>query len=239
MTAAWLGQYCLNVADLDRSVAFYEALGLVVHEPHRDPAGLRGDRRAPHPRVEAAARPAEGPGRPGRAGHRLLEAVREHDRRRRAVRPGHRCGGHGRVEARAPRPLARDRGVRARPRRLPRRAGRARPVARRHPHRCAVARAVLPQRHRHRAHDRLLRAARPDLHQPHRDPPRPRGDPRASRPRREAAARPAARSGRAGRDGLDVEAVRQHRRLRGPARAGRRRRPPRRCWRRCASTAGP
>ncbi|HET6951526.1 MAG TPA: VOC family protein [Acidimicrobiales bacterium] len=25
---AWLGQYCLNVADLDRSVAFYEALGL-------------------------------------------------------------------------------------------------------------------------------------------------------------------------------------------------------------------
>jgi lactoylglutathione lyase len=28
MTTAWLGQYCLNVADLDRSVAFYEALGL-------------------------------------------------------------------------------------------------------------------------------------------------------------------------------------------------------------------
>jgi lactoylglutathione lyase len=25
---AWLGQYCLNVSDLDRSVAFYEALGL-------------------------------------------------------------------------------------------------------------------------------------------------------------------------------------------------------------------
>lgn len=25
---AWLGQYCLNVTDLDRSVAFYEALGL-------------------------------------------------------------------------------------------------------------------------------------------------------------------------------------------------------------------
>jgi catechol 2,3-dioxygenase-like lactoylglutathione lyase family enzyme len=25
---SWLGQYCLNVADLDRSVAFYEALGL-------------------------------------------------------------------------------------------------------------------------------------------------------------------------------------------------------------------
>lgn len=25
---AWLGQYCLNVADLDRSVGFYEALGL-------------------------------------------------------------------------------------------------------------------------------------------------------------------------------------------------------------------
>lgn len=28
MTTAWLGQYCLNVADLDRSVTFYEALGL-------------------------------------------------------------------------------------------------------------------------------------------------------------------------------------------------------------------
>ena len=25
---AWLGQYCINVADLDRSVAFFEALGL-------------------------------------------------------------------------------------------------------------------------------------------------------------------------------------------------------------------
>jgi lactoylglutathione lyase len=28
MIDAWLGQFCLNVADLDRSVAFYEALGL-------------------------------------------------------------------------------------------------------------------------------------------------------------------------------------------------------------------
>jgi predicted enzyme related to lactoylglutathione lyase len=27
-TAAWLGQYCINVTDLDRTVAFYEALGL-------------------------------------------------------------------------------------------------------------------------------------------------------------------------------------------------------------------
>jgi catechol 2,3-dioxygenase-like lactoylglutathione lyase family enzyme len=27
-TAAWLGQYCINVTDLDRSVGFYEALGL-------------------------------------------------------------------------------------------------------------------------------------------------------------------------------------------------------------------
>src|SRR5215213_6722880 len=25
---SWLGQYCINVTDLDRSVAFYEALGL-------------------------------------------------------------------------------------------------------------------------------------------------------------------------------------------------------------------
>src|SRR5690606_13466216 len=25
---SWLGQYCLNVTDLDRSVAFYESLGL-------------------------------------------------------------------------------------------------------------------------------------------------------------------------------------------------------------------
>jgi len=24
----WLGQYCINVTDLDRTVAFYEALGL-------------------------------------------------------------------------------------------------------------------------------------------------------------------------------------------------------------------
>jgi catechol 2,3-dioxygenase-like lactoylglutathione lyase family enzyme len=27
-TAAWLGQYCINVSDLDRAVAFYETLGL-------------------------------------------------------------------------------------------------------------------------------------------------------------------------------------------------------------------
>jgi catechol 2,3-dioxygenase-like lactoylglutathione lyase family enzyme len=26
--ATWLGQYCINVTELDRSVAFYEALGL-------------------------------------------------------------------------------------------------------------------------------------------------------------------------------------------------------------------
>jgi len=26
--AAWMGQYCINVTDLDRTVAFYEALGL-------------------------------------------------------------------------------------------------------------------------------------------------------------------------------------------------------------------
>lgn len=26
--ATWLGQYCINVTDLDRTVAFYEALGL-------------------------------------------------------------------------------------------------------------------------------------------------------------------------------------------------------------------
>jgi catechol 2,3-dioxygenase-like lactoylglutathione lyase family enzyme len=26
--STWLGQYCINVTDLDRSVAFYEALGL-------------------------------------------------------------------------------------------------------------------------------------------------------------------------------------------------------------------
>jgi len=25
---AWMGQYCINVSDLDRTVAFYEALGL-------------------------------------------------------------------------------------------------------------------------------------------------------------------------------------------------------------------
>jgi lactoylglutathione lyase len=28
MTSTWLGQFCINVTDLDRTVAFYEALGL-------------------------------------------------------------------------------------------------------------------------------------------------------------------------------------------------------------------
>ena len=36
---SWLGQYCINVTDLDRTVAFYEAIGLDQHQPHRHPAG--------------------------------------------------------------------------------------------------------------------------------------------------------------------------------------------------------
>ena len=40
------------------------------HQPHRDPAGARGHRRAPGRRLEAAARPAEGAGRALRPRHR-------------------------------------------------------------------------------------------------------------------------------------------------------------------------
>ena len=81
-TAAWLGQYCINVTDLDRSVGLYEALGLDVHEPHRDPRRLRGDPREPREGLEGPARAAEGPGRPHRHGHRHVEALREHRRHR-------------------------------------------------------------------------------------------------------------------------------------------------------------
>ena len=40
-THAWLNQYCIYVSDLERTIAFYELLGLGVHEPHRHPARTR------------------------------------------------------------------------------------------------------------------------------------------------------------------------------------------------------
>ena len=77
----WLGQYCLNVTDIDATLAFYEALGLDVHQPHGDPPRLRGDPRAAREGRQAAARAAEGPGRADPDGFDV-EALRQHRRLR-------------------------------------------------------------------------------------------------------------------------------------------------------------
>ena len=55
----WLGQYCINVTDLDASVAFYDRARPRLHEPHRDPPGVRGHRRA----TRRAARSCSSPSR--------------------------------------------------------------------------------------------------------------------------------------------------------------------------------
>ena len=78
---SWLAQYCINVSDLDRTVSFYEALGLectsrtdiqVAKE-----AILENTRQG---RREGPTRAADGERGRDRDGQRVLEAVREHER---------------------------------------------------------------------------------------------------------------------------------------------------------------
>ena len=222
---ASLGQYCINVTDLDASVGFYTALGLDCTSRTEIPQAFEAivENPAGGSKLQLARqKDHEGALDLGTAFWKLY--VNTHDIGGH-VRGGARRGGVGGLGPRAARPLARDGRLRAGPGRLPGRAGGAPPVA----GGCAgrgLARPVLPQRDRHRGHDRLLRAAGAHLHQPHRHRRGAGGHRREPGRGRQAAARPAAGPGRAAAHGLDVEAVRDHRRLRGPAPAGRRRRPP-------------
>ena len=209
------------------------ALGRVLHgsrphqhQPHRDPASARGDRRAPGGWLEAAAGAAEGAGRALRDRHRVLEALREHPRHRRHLRRGDRRRRRGRLGAAAARAVAGDGRVRARPRRLPRRAGGAPPVARRPADRAPWLGQYCLNVTDIEATLAFYEALGPGVHEPHRDPPRLRGDRRATGPGEQAAAGPAEGPGRPDPDGLDVEALRAHRRLRCAPPGRRRRRPP-------------
>ena len=67
---SWLGQYCINVTDLERSVAFYTALGLENTSRTEIPQAFEAIVEHPARRLEAAARPAEGARRPLRPRHR-------------------------------------------------------------------------------------------------------------------------------------------------------------------------
>ena len=112
---SWLGQYCINVTDLDASVGFYSALGLDNTSRTEIPQAFEAIVEHPGRRVEAATGPAEGAGRPVRPRHRPLEALREHPRRRGHLRRRprrRRLGGGG---ARADGPLAGHRGLRPGP----------------------------------------------------------------------------------------------------------------------------
>ena len=123
---SWLGQYCINVTDLDRSVAFYEALGLTCTSRTEIPQAY-----------EAIVE------RPGTAGKMQLAQQKEQEP---PARPRQRfwklyvntqdvaatfAAALGAGATVRPRPsgssAGRSRGVRPRPRRLPRRARRAPP----------------------------------------------------------------------------------------------------------------
>ena len=210
---SWLGQYCLNVADLDASVAFYTGAGARLHQPHRDPPGVRGHRREPGGRLEAAARPAEG-ARPtfdlGTAFWKLY--VNTHDI---AATYGPCAEGRRHRESEP-----------ERMERWPVTVGFVRDLdgylvefVERHPG--PTMRRGGPWLGQYCLNVTDIEATiafyellGPHVHEPDRDPPRPRGDRRAARRRREAAARPAGRPGRPDPHGLDVEALREHRRLR-------------------------
>ena len=168
---AWVGQYCIYVRDLERSVKFYEALGLACTSRTDLDTIQRSDRRAPRQGREA---PARAEARPvddaDRHGQRVLEALRRDQRHREVFADSVAGGSRDGDAADAARPVAHVDRVREGPRRLPRRVHPAPPVEGRRQHHLHVARPVLHLRHRPRALDRLLRAARPRVHQPHRHP---------------------------------------------------------------------
>ena len=212
---SWLAQYCINVSDLDRTVSFYEALGLECTS--RTDIQVAKEAILENPNKGGKIQLAQQLANDGRDRHgqRLLEAVREHQRHRPSVQGRARLRVRVGDRARTLRPLAGHRRVRERSRRLSGRVRAAPPVARRRRHDPGLARPVLHQRARHRRCDQVLGDARFGVHEPDRHPGREGSDPREHGQGREDPTRAADEAGRAHRHGhRDVEAVRLHRRLR-------------------------
>ena len=129
---SWLGQYCINVTDLDRTVAFYEAIGLTntsrtdipqAREAIMEDAGGKGGK------IQLAQQLAnEGPIDMGSAFWKLYVNTNDIGTMYRAALD---FGVESVTRAPAPRTLADLRGVREGSRRLPRRVRAASSVARR------------------------------------------------------------------------------------------------------------
>ena len=79
---SWLGQYCLNVADLERSVAFYTSLGLTCTSRTEIPDAWEAI--VENPSGGSKFQIAQQKSQSGAVGpwHRLLEALRQHPRSR-------------------------------------------------------------------------------------------------------------------------------------------------------------
>ena len=105
--ASWLGQYCINVTDLDAAVAFYEALGLACTSRTEIPRPSRRSSSSPGDGGKlqlAQQKEQDGPLDLGNAFWKLYVDTTRH---RRHVRRGAiDAGRDGRVGARAARPLA-------------------------------------------------------------------------------------------------------------------------------------
>ena len=82
---SWLGQYCLNVTDLERSVAFYTSLGLTCTSRTEIEQAWEAIVENPGGGSTGPAGAAKGTGEAVRPRHGFLEAVRERARRREPV----------------------------------------------------------------------------------------------------------------------------------------------------------
>ena len=209
---SWIGQYCINVTDLDATVAFYEALGLectsrtqidTAGEAIVETVGKGG-------KVQFAQQnDQDGPLDMGNAFWKLYVNTNDIGATHAAALAA------GAEEVMAPMRMeqwptsisfVKDRD------------GYLVELVQRHPWldgddtTPVVARPVLHQRHGPRGHDRLLRDAGPDLHQPHRHRRGQGGDPGGPRQGGQGPAGPAGRPGRPHHhgDGL-LEALREHR----------------------------
>ena len=121
--APWLGQYCLNVTDIERDDRLLRAARADVHQPHRDPA--RASRRSSSSPARAAS--SSSPSRrtrPSRSAWARCGSSTSTPTTRQGLHDAAVDAGHpSLVAADAARPLAGDHRVRRRPRRLPGRAG--------------------------------------------------------------------------------------------------------------------
>ena len=143
-TQAWLGQYCINVSDIDAAIKFWETLGLECTSQTDIQVAKEAILENTGQGRQGPTRAADVAGRPDRHGHRDVEALRVHRRLQGPLRPGRRCRLHVGHRAGSARALADVDRVRRRSRQLP---GRDRATSRR---RVAPKRAVTPAPRRDR-----------------------------------------------------------------------------------------